>query len=203
MTEPLTLASSSPRRRQLLEMLGLTVRVVAPNIPEVRRPVETPVDYVERLAREKALSVRGRLVLGADTTVVVRDEILEKPADPADALRILSTLQGRTHQVVTSVALVAGERIHQATDVTNVTFRRLDDDFLRAYVATGEPMDKAGAYGIQGYGAALVERIEGDFFGVMGLPLRLVLGLLEEAGERYAFGVEVPLGGQEARRPGG
>jgi septum formation protein len=191
MTEPLTLASSSPRRRQLLEMLGLTVRVVAPNVPEVRRPVETPVDYVERLAREKALSVRGRLVLGADTTVVVRDEILEKPADPADALRMLSKLQGRTHQVVTSVALVAGERIHQATDVTNVTFRRLDDDFLRAYVATGEPMDKAGAYGIQGYGAALVERIEGDFFGVMGLPLRLVLGLLEEAGERYMFGAEV------------
>jgi septum formation protein len=190
MTEPLTLASSSPRRRQLLEMLGLTVRVVAPNIPEVRRPVETPVDYVERLAREKALSVRGRLVLGADTTVVVRDEILEKPADAADALRMLRKLQGRTHQVVTSVALVAGERIHQATDVTNVTFRRLDDDFLRAYVATGEPMDKAGAYGIQGYGAALVERVEGDFFGVMGLPLRLVLGLLEEAGERYAFGVE-------------
>jgi septum formation protein len=192
MTEPLTLASSSPRRRQLLEMLGLPVSVVVPNIPEVRRPVETPVDYVERLAREKALSVRGRLVLGADTTVVVRDEILEKPVDPADALRMLKKLQGRTHQVVTSVALVAGERIHQATDVTNVTFRRLDDDFLRAYVATGEPMDKAGAYGIQGYGAALVERIEGDFFGVMGLPLRLVLGLLEEAGERYIFGAEDP-----------
>ena len=192
MTEPLTLASSSPRRRQLLEMLGLSVRVVAPNIPEVRRPVETPVDYVERLAREKALAVRGRLVLGADTTVVVRDEILEKPADSADALRMLRKLQGRTHQVVTSVALVAGERIHQATDVTNVTFRRLDDDFLRAYITTGEPMDKAGAYGIQGYGAALVERIEGDFFGVMGLPLRLVLGLLEEAGERYVFGVADP-----------
>jgi septum formation protein len=191
-TEPLTLASSSPRRRQLLEMLGLAVRVIAPNIPEIRRTVETPVDYVERLAREKALAVRGRLVLGADTTVVVRDEILEKPADSADALRMLRKLQGRTHQVVTSVALVAGERIHQATDVTNVAFRRLDDDFLRAYITTGEPMDKAGAYGIQGYGAALVERIEGDFFGVMGLPLRLVLGLLEQAGERYMFGVTPP-----------
>jgi septum formation protein len=197
MSEPLTLASSSPRRRQLLEMLGIQVRVVAPNIPEVRRPVETPVDYVERLAREKALSVRARLVLGADTTVVVRDEVLEKPADVDDALRMLRKLQGRTHQVVTSVALVSGERIHQATDVTNVTFRRLEDDFLRAYIATGEPMDKAGAYGIQGYGAALVERIEGDFFGVMGLPLRLVLMLLDEAGERYAFGAEAPaqLGG--------
>ena len=186
--EPLTLASSSPRRRQLLEMVGIPVRVVSPDIPEVRRPTETPVDYVERLAREKALAVRGRLVLGADTTVVVRDEVLEKPVDAVDALRMLRKLQGRTHQVVTSVALVAGERVHQATDVTNVTFRRMSDELLEAYVATGEPMDKAGAYGIQGYGAALVERIEGDFFSVMGLPLRLVLWLLEEAGEDYRFG---------------
>ena len=185
--EPLTLASSSPRRRQLLEMLGMPVRVHAPNIAEVRRVVETPVDYVERLAREKALSVPGALVLGADTTVVVRDEILEKPTDTADAFRMLQKLQGRTHQVVTSVALVAAEALHQATDVTNVTFRRLSDPFLKAYIATGEPMDKAGAYGIQGYGAALVERIEGDFFSVMGLPIRLVLGLLEQAGHPYRF----------------
>jgi septum formation protein len=185
---PLTLASSSPRRRQLLEMLGIPVRVVPPNVPEVRRPLETPVDYVERLARDKALSVPGDLVLGADTTVVVRDAVLEKPADPADALRMLQQLQGRTHQVVTSVALVADEAVYQATDVTNVTFRRVDQAFLQAYVATGEPMDKAGAYGIQGFGAALVERIEGDFFSVMGLPVRLVLGLLEEAGRDYRFG---------------
>ena len=185
--EPLTLASSSPRRRQLLEMLGIVVRVRSPNIAEIRRPVETPVDYVERLARQKALSVPGALVLGADTTVVVRDEMLEKPADAADALRMLRKLQGRTHQVVTSVALVAAEVLHQATDVTNVTFRRLEDVFLEAYVATGEPMDKAGAYGIQGYGAALVERIDGDFFSVMGLPIRLVLQLLERAGHGYRF----------------
>jgi septum formation protein len=183
----LTLASSSPRRRQLLEMLGIPLRVVSPNVSEVRRPVETPVDYVERLAREKALAVPGRLVLGADTTVVVRDEILEKPVDAGDALRMLRKLQGRTHQVVTSIALVADETIHQATDVTNVVFRRLDDAFLEAYVATGEPMDKAGAYGIQGYGAALVERIDGDFFSVMGLPIRLVLELLDEAGQPYRF----------------
>ena len=185
--EPLTLASSSPRRRQLLEMLGIVVRVRSPNIAEVRRAVETPVDYVERLAREKALSVPGALVLGADTTVVVRDHMLEKPTDPHDALRMLQKLQGRTHQVVTSVALVAGEALHQATDVTNVTFRRVTDPFLEAYVATGEPMDKAGAYGIQGYGAALVERIDGDFFSVMGLPVRLVLRLLEQAGHPYRF----------------
>jgi septum formation protein len=184
----LTLASSSPRRRQLLEMLGMPVKVVPPNIPEVRRTFETPVDYVERLAREKALSVPGALVLGADTTVVVRDAVLEKPADAAEALSMLQRLQGRTHQVVTSVALVADESVHQATDVTNVTFRRVDDAFLEAYVATGEPMDKAGAYGIQGYGAALVERIEGDFFSVMGLPVRLVLMLMREAGREYRFG---------------
>jgi septum formation protein len=187
--EILTLASGSPRRRQLLEMLGIPVRVVPPNIPEVRRPAETPVDYVERLAREKALSVPGDLVLGADTTVVLRDEVLEKPTDPSDALRMLRKLQGRTHQVVTSVVLVAGEVVDQATDVTSVGFRRLSDELLEAYVATGEPMDKAGAYGIQGYGAALVERIEGDFFSVMGLPIRLVLELLERAGHGYRFDV--------------
>lgn len=185
---PLTLASSSPRRRQLLEMLGLHVRVVPPNVPEVRRPVETPVDYVERLAREKALAVPGRLVLAADTTVVMRDEVLEKPVDAADALRMLKKLQGRTHQVVTSVALVADEVIQQATDVTNVTFRRLDESFLEAYVATGEPMDKAGAYGIQGYGATIVRRIDGDYFAVMGLALGRLVRLMRELGFVYEFG---------------
>jgi septum formation protein len=193
--EILTLASRSPRRRQLLEMLGIAVRVVPSELPEVRRPSETPVDYVERLAREKALHVPGTLVLGADTTVVLRDEVLEKPRDAADALRMLRKLQGRTHQVVTSVALVSDGVVHQATDVTSVTFRRLDDGFLASYVATGEPMDKAGAYGIQGYGAALVERIQGDFFSVMGLPVRLVLELLERAGHPYRF---TALGGSAA-----
>src|SRR5262249_58005274 len=186
--EPLVLASSSPRRRQLLEMLGIPIQVVPPNIPEIRRPVETPVDYVERLAREKAFTAAGPLVLGADTTVVIRDQVLEKPEDAAEALAMLRKLQGRTHQVVTSVALVADGSLHQATDITNVMFRRMDDAMLEAYVATGEPMDKAGAYGIQGYGAALVERIDGDFFSVMGLPLRLVLSLLADAGPPYRFG---------------
>ncbi len=186
-SETLVLASSSPRRRQLLEMLGIGIEVVPPNIPEIRRPVETPIDYVERLAREKALSVPGALVLGADTTVVVRDQVLEKPVSAAEALDMLRKLQGRTHQVVTSVALAADAKLHQATDVTNVTFRRMDDAMLEAYVATGEPMDKAGAYGIQGYGAALVEKIDGDFFSVMGLPIRLVLDLLAAAGHPYRF----------------
>ena len=187
----LTLASASPRRRQLLEMLGLELEVRPSRIPEVRGPGETPIGYAERLAREKALSVPGNLVLGADTTVLLDDQLLEKPADAEDALQMLRLLQGRSHQVITSVALVSGGVVRQATDVTAVTFHRCSDEFLRDYIATGEPMDKAGAYGIQGYGAALVERIDGDFFGVMGLPVRLVLRLMEEAGYPYRFGREV------------
>ena len=184
----LVLASSSPRRRQLLEMLGLTVEVRPPHIVEVRRADESPRDYVERLAREKAAAVPGNLVLAADTTVVVDSEVLEKPADEADALRMLERLAGRTHEVITAIALRTDGGTLQATDVTRVTFRAADQALLRDYIATGEPMDKAGAYGIQGYGAALVEGIEGDFFGVMGLPLRLVLDLLAQAGHPYRFG---------------
>jgi septum formation protein len=183
----IVLASASPRRKQLLEMLGLEVDVRPSHVPEVRLPDEAPVAYAERLARDKALAVAGSLVLGADTTVLLDDELLEKPLDADDALQMLRRLQGRTHEVITSVALVSGGTVRQATDITAVTFRPCDDEFLRAYIATGEPMDKAGAYGIQGYGAALVERIDGDFFGVMGLPVRLVLQLLEEAGEPYRF----------------
>ncbi len=186
----LVLASGSPRRRQLLEMLGLGVEVRPPRIAEIRAPGEDPRSYVERLAREKAASVAGDLVLGADTTVVVDGEVLEKPTDADDALRMLRRLQGRTHQVLTAIALKTPRGMLGATDVTAVVFRTADDDLLRAYVATGEPMDKAGAYGIQGYGAALVERIDGDFFSVMGLPVRRVLELLEQAGYRYRFGRE-------------
>ena len=189
MTPPvLVLASGSPRRRQLLEMLGIPIEVRPPHVPEVRNPGESPQAYVERLAREKAASVAGPLVLGADTTVVVDGEVLEKPVDATDALRMLRRLQGRVHQVITAIALKTPDSMLSATDVTAVRFRPADDDVLRAYVATGEPMDKAGAYGIQGHGAALVERIEGDFFGVMGLPVRLVLDLLARAGHPYRFG---------------
>jgi septum formation protein len=183
----LVLASGSPRRRQLLEMLGIPIEVRPSHIPEVRRPGESPQTCAERLAREKAAGVAGALVLGADTTVVVDGEMLEKPVDAADALRMLKRLEGRAHQVITAIALKTPEGMLGATDITAVTFRPADDDTLRAYIATGEPMDKAGAYGIQGYGAALVERIDGDFFGVMGLPVRLVLDLLARAGYRYRF----------------
>ncbi|MDX2192487.1 MAG: Maf family protein [Gemmatimonadales bacterium] len=183
----LVLASQSPRRRALLAQLGLHAEVRPAHVDETRHAGEGPRAYVERLARTKALAVPGPLVLGADTTVAVDDHILEKPADADDALRMLRLLQGRSHEVYTAVALAAGGALFAATDVSRVTFAPCDDATLRAYVATGEPMDKAGAYAIQGHGSALVTRIEGDFFGVMGLPLRLVTELLARAGQPYAF----------------
>ena len=184
---PLVLASKSPRRRQLLEMLGIPVIVSVSDIQEIPLPRETPADYSRRLARDKARAVPGEFVLGADTIVVIDGEILEKPADPAGAVRMLSRLAGRRHDVITAVCLIAGGVEYQAQDITAVFFRPATTAMLEAYVATGEPMDKSGGYGIQGYGAALVERIEGDFFGVMGLPVRLVLDLLAAAGRPYRF----------------
>lgn len=181
----LVLASGSPRRRELLAMLGIPVRVHPPDILEQPLPRESPVHYASRLAREKARAVPGELVLAADTVVVLGDEILEKPVDDRHALAMLQRLRGVRHDVVTAVALLAGGVLHEAVDRTAVTFRALDDAWLEAYVATGDPRDKAGAYGIQGVGALLVERIEGDFFTVMGLPLRLVIDLLARAGHAY------------------
>jgi len=169
-------------------MLGIPHRVEAADVQELRLPREAPAAYVRRLARDKTRAVQGAWVLGADTTVVLGDEILEKPADPGDALRMLMLLQGRSHEVLTAICLRADGVEFEALDRTAVFFRPAEAAFLERYVATGEPMDKAGAYGIQGYGAALVERIEGDFFGVMGLPVRLVLDLLQRAGWEYDFG---------------
>jgi len=183
----LVLASSSPRRKQLLEMLGLEILVQPAHVQEIPLPKEPPAAYVRRLARDKARAVPGELVLGADTTVVLDGALLEKPRDAEDAVDMLRRLQGRRHEVLTAVCLVSAAGTFEAMDSTAVWFRAADDETLRAYVATGEPMDKAGAYGIQGYGASLVERIEGDFFGVMGLPLRLVLELLARAGRPYTF----------------
>lgn len=186
-SHPLVLASASPRRRQLLEMLGIPFRVEPASVQEIPLPHESPLAYAQRLARDKARAVPGALVLGADTIVVHEGTILEKPADAADAVRMLMRLQGQRHEVITAICLLAGGVAHEAVDQTTVTFRPATEEFLSRYVATGEPMDKAGSYGIQGYGAALVERIEGDFFGVMGLPVRLVLELLERAGVPYRF----------------
>lgn len=187
LSQPLVLASRSPRRQQLLAMLGIPTRVAPADVQEIPLPRETPSAYARRLARDKARAVPGAYVLGADTIVVLDDEILEKPGDAGDALAMLTRLQGRWHEVITSVCLIANGETYEAQDRTAVEFRRLDEATLRAYIATGEPMDKAGAYGIQGYGAALIERVEGDFFGVMGLPLRLVVDLLAKAGAPYRF----------------
>ncbi len=184
----LILASGSPRRRQLLEMLGIPHRVEASAVQEIPLPREAPRHYARRLAREKARAVAGAYVLGADTIVVLNDRILEKPSDHADALRMLLELQGCRHEVITAVCLLAHGNTYEAIDTTVVFFRPADEETLLRYVETGEPMDKAGAYGIQGFGAALIERIEGDFFSVMGLPVRLVLDLLAEAGWPYRFG---------------
>lgn len=184
----LVLASRSPRRRQLLEMLGIPLRVDAADVQEIPLPREAPLAYARRLARDKARAVTGALVLGADTIVVVDDVILEKPTDTEDAVSMLMRLAGRRHEVITAVALMAEGELYEAHDITGVWFAPATETALRDYVATGESMDKAGAYAIQGYGAALVERIEGDYFGVMGLPLRRVLELLERAGFPYQFG---------------
>ena len=192
MTDPIVLASGSPRRRQLLEMLRIPFRVIAPDVDEHVLPGEAPDRYVTRLSRAKAEAVvpraPGDVILAADTTVVLDGAIFEKPASPDDAVRMLSLLQGRTHEVMTAVAVMRDAAIEQALDVSRVTFRPADEATLRAYAATGEPLDKAGAYAIQGLGAPLIERVEGDFFGVMGLPLRLALDLLGRFGRPYRFG---------------
>jgi septum formation protein len=129
-------------------------------------------------------------VIGADTIVVLDGEVLGKPADAAEAVRTLRRLAGRTHTVHTAVAVARGERLESGIESVEVTFRPLTEEQILAYVATGEPMDKAGAYGIQGFGAVIVERIHGDYFAVMGLALGRLVGLLERVGVRYAFGIE-------------
>jgi septum formation protein len=189
--EGIVLASSSPRRHQLLDMLGIRHEIDPAHIDEEPRVGEQPESLASRLAREKARAVSarhpGRWILGADTIVVVDEDVLNKPVDPADAERMLGRLAGRDHRVITAVALARDGALHEERDITRVWFRPLTPELIRAYVATGEPLDKAGAYGVQAAGAALVERIEGDFFGVMGLPLRLVVDLLGRAGMPYNF----------------
>ena len=193
MARPIVLASGSPRRRQLLEMLRIPFRVIAPDVDEHVRPKEAPDAYVTRLSRAKAEAVApgapGDVILAADTTVVLDGEIFGKPGSPAEAVAMLLRLQGRTHDVMTAVAVARDGEIAQALDVSRVTFRPADEATLAAYAATGEPLDTAGAYAIPGLGAPLIERVEGDFFGVMGLPLRLALDLLARFGRPYRFGM--------------
>lgn len=193
MTPPLLLASGSPRRREILERLGLAFEV-APPPADVESPwggSESPAAFAERMAREKGRAVsvgrRDAIVVAADTVVDLDGEVLEKPRDAADARRMLASLAGRHHLVHTGVATALGNRSACGIETTRVRFRSLDEDAIAAYVATGEPLDKAGAYGIQGYGAALVESVHGCYFNVMGLPVNRFLGLLEAVGWRYAF----------------
>lgn len=204
--EMLILASASPRRCELLTQAGFSFQVRAAHIPEDPYPNEDPIAYVTRLAREKAQAVFDQLsaptgnppetaasaaknpageplaVLGADTTVTLDNHILGKPLDPEDAARMLRLLSGRTHRVITGVALVTAESTEVAAEVTAVRFLTLSDEEIAAYIATGEPMDKAGAYAIQGRAARWIPRIEGDYFNVVGLPIALVSTLLESAG---------------------
>ncbi len=193
---PLVLASRSPRRAQLLNMLGLRFEAVPADIDETFRAGEEPGAHAERLAREKAAAIAaGRptaVVVGSDTVVVVEDDVLGKPRDADEAVDMLLRLQGREHTVATGVAVAQNGALLSAVERVRVRFRPFDRETAAAYVATGEPADKAGAYGIQGFGGALVERIDGDFFAVMGLPVCRLIGLLSELGLRYDFRGLVP-----------
>ena len=196
----LVLASASPRRRELLLQLGLRHDVASADVDEAVLPGETPAAHVERLARDKALAIAksapDALVLGGDTVVVSGDRILGKPNSEAEAVEMLLALAGRTHEVFSGLALVAGRGANASRlsrhDRTRVTFRAFGRDVAEAYVAAGEPMDKAGAYGIQGLGAALVRSVEGDYTTVVGLSVSGLLELLGEAGWTYEFGRLVP-----------
>lgn len=185
------LASQSPRRRQLLELIGIAHEVRPADIDESLVVGELPEKYVERLAREKAevvaQSESDALVIGADTTVVIDEIILAKPQDMIDAEEMIRRLSGRSHTVMTAVAASYRGKTVSGVELVDVTFRPLDDDEIRRYVATGEPMDKAGAYGIQGFGATIVRRIDGDYFAVMGLSLVRLVSLINELGISYDF----------------
>ena len=185
------LASASPRRRDLLTMIGIRHDVVPADIDETYLPGEPPLAHAERLAREKGTAVAARypeaLTIAADTIVVIDEQVLGKPRDVADATRMLRQLSGRTHTVFTAVAVVRAGRVESGVEAVTVTFRHLTDAEIGAYIATGEPMDKAGSYGIQGFGAIIVERIDGDFFAVMGLALGRMVQLMRRLGARYDF----------------
>lgn len=184
------LASRSPRRRELLALIGIPHEVRPADIDETYLPGEEPRAHAERLAREKARRVAApdAIVIGSDTIVVVDGDVLGKPIDEADAGRMLRRLSGRSHVVMTAVAVAWEGRMESAVEEAGVTFHTLADDEIAAYVRTGEPMDKAGAYGIQGYGATIVARVDGDYFAVMGLALQLLVRLMRKLGLRYRFG---------------
>jgi septum formation protein len=180
----LILASASPRRRDLLTQAGLRFDVLPAHIDETLHPAELPADYVRRLALEKAQAIHvlhpHATVLGADTTVVLDNQIFNKPTDRTDAERMLRALAGRTHYVHTGVAVVTSSTRRTHVETTSVFFSPIPEANLAHYLATGDSLDKAGAYGIQGYAARWITRIEGDFFNVMGLPIAATIRLLRE-----------------------
>jgi septum formation protein len=184
------LASASPRRRELLSLIGIEHEVRPANIDETYLPGEAAREHAERLAREKAgaIEVPEAITIGSDTIVVVDGRVLGKPRDREHAAEMLRQLSGRSHVVMTGVAAKWRGKLVSGLEEVGVTFRPLRDDEIDRYIDTGEPMDKAGAYGIQGFGATIVERVDGDYFAVMGLPLNRLARLLETLGLNYTFG---------------
>jgi len=182
---PIILASSSPRRSELLRNVGIIFHVEHSQVPENPRPAETPLDFARRLAQEKAQAVAarqpGEIILGADTIVLVGEEMLNKPENEADALRMLAAISGRQHEVTTAVCLlVPGKPPDVRHEITRVFVSEITKEEMQAYVRTREPMDKAGAYAIQGLASRWIYRIEGDYANVVGLPVALVVRMLRE-----------------------
>jgi len=182
-TDKLILASGSPRRAEILNAVGWPFEVVASGVDETQKPDENPATYVQRLAVEKAQAVASTrktgLILAADTTVVVDDHLLGQPEDDSDARRMLKLLSGKWHEVLTGVALLRiGGELNVGIETTRVRFAELSQREIDWYVATGEPKGKAGAYGIQGKAALFIEAIEGDYFNIVGLPIRLVYEMI-------------------------
>ena len=189
----LILASQSPRRRELLGLTGLDFIVRVADIDETMDPGKAPFEEVARVSRLKALAVerdRGDVVIAADTIVVCEGKMLGKPRDENDAFQILSLLSGRTHEVMTGMTVLRGSEAVTHTEVTKIHFRQLHPEEIRAYIATGEPMDKAGAYGIQGGAALFADGMEGDYYNVMGLPV-CRLGMILRSFGLPVWGVRV------------
>lgn len=184
--EMIILASASPRRAELLRNAAIPFQVKPGHVPESPRPGETPLVYCQRLAKDKARAVQAEFpdcfILGADTVVIVDEHLLEKPQDANDAVRMLKLTLDRSHLVSTGVCLIGpgGKFEDVRSETTEVTFTSMTDDEIRSYVATGEPMDKAGAYGIQGIASRWIKKVNGCYFNVMGLPIGLVYRMLRE-----------------------
>jgi septum formation protein len=182
--QPIILASASPRRQELLKNAGIAFEAWPANIPEVPRAGEAPVTFAERMAREKARAVSAslpdRILLAADTVVTVGNEILGKPENDEDAARMLRLLSGRTHAVITGICLIGEGFEDVRSETTAVDFSRITEAEIRDYISTGEPMDKAGAYAIQGGASRWITNVKGDYNNVVGLPVELVLRMLKD-----------------------